>query len=340
MRKTGVVGLGLIGGSLAMALRKNGKYVVGVEKDDKTAEYALKNGMIDESGDIASLKTCEAVFVCVPVSAVSAVVDEVYSVVGDNAIISDVASVKSILKGKKGRLVGGHPMAGTEKSGIAASRPHLFENAYYVLVRYDGAADEDVEYVKDIVLGLKARPVIMTADEHDARASTVSHLPHYLAYALVNYALKAEGFTGTGFMDTTRIAGSDARFWTSIARLNRRNVLDDIDGFADELKKIRAAISDERYDDLNALLDKASSLRRALTYKRVYLSEYTLDVDIKDEVGAISRISTLMAENGINVSGIQIINSREGVGGALRVSVGAERDYVKALELFGLEDER
>lgn len=340
MKKTGVVGLGLIGGSLAMALKSSGRYVVGVENDAWSAEYALKSGMIDEIGNIASLKGCEAVFVCVPVSAVPTVVDEVYAVVGDSAIISDVASVKSVLLGKKGRLVGGHPMAGTEKSGITAARAHLFENAYYVLVKYDGASDADLEYVKDIVLSLKARPVIMTADEHDARASAVSHLPHYLAFALANYALKEDGFTGTGFMDTTRIAASDARFWTSVARLNRKNVLKDFDGYLVELEKIRDAI--ERGDDekLYSLLDEASKLRRALTYKRVYLSEYTLDLDIKDEVGAISRISTLMAQNGINVSGIQIVNSREGVGGALRVSVSSEKDYEKTRELFGLEDER
>ena len=340
MKKIGIVGLGLIGGSLAIALKENGYSVLGVEKDTDTVNYALKNGIIDESGSIASLKGCEAIFVCVPVAIVKSVCEEVYEAVGDSAIITDVASVKSVLKGVKGRIVGGHPMAGTENSGITASRAHLFENAYYVIVRYENTTDEDVEFIKNIVLMLKAKPMLMTADEHDERASKVSHLPHYLAYALVNYSLKKEGFTGTGFMDTTRIAGSDEKFWTDVATLNKENILADIEGFSAELEKIKKAIVTSSKQDLLALLGEAKNKRKTLTYKKVYLSEYTLDIDVKDEVGAIKRISTLMAENGINVSGMQIINSREGVGGALRINVSAEKDYKKALELFGLEDKR
>ena len=158
--------------------------------------------------------------------------------------------------------------------------------------------------------------------------------------ALAGYALKEDGFTGTGFMDTTRIAASGAEFWTDIAFLNRENLLKDMDGFAEEFQRLRDAVAVGDRQGLYALLDDARRKRVALTQKRVYLSEYTLDLDVKDEVGAISRVSRLLADNGINISGIQIIDSREGIGGALRIAVKAEADYVRAVRLLGVDDKR
>ncbi len=340
MRKIGVVGLGLIGGSIALSLKANGFYVVGVETDADSLSFALKNNIIDSSARIDSLKGCESVFVCVPVSCTRETVEKVVASAGDDTIVTDVASVKGILNGVRGRIVGGHPMAGTEKSGIEAARAHLFENAFYAVVKYDDTLDADVEYVKDLVRLFKANPVVMTAKEHDARASKVSHLPHMAAYALSEYALKEDGFVGTGFMDTTRIAASNADFWTSVAFLNRENLLRDMDGFVEEFFKFREAICDGDRERLKNLIESARLKREALTYRRVFLSEYCLDLDVKDEVGAISKVSKLLADNDINISGIQIIHSREGVGGALRISVKSEADYDRAISLLGIKDKR
>ncbi len=340
MKKIGIVGLGLIGGSLAMTLKSKGYTVLGVEKDVEALSYAQNNNVIDKACTIEELRGCEIVFVCVPVAAVPSVCESVYSVVGDEAIITDVASVKGILKSARGRIVGGHPMAGTEKSGIAAAKAHLFENAFYVVVPYESSRAEDVEYVKSLAREMKANPIVMSAKEHDERVSKISHLPHLAAYALVNSALSDDGFTGTGFMDTTRIASSDAGFWAKISLLNRENLLADMDVYQRELDKIRKAIDKEDESALRAILEKAQDKRKSLSLKRVYLSEYTLDVDVRDEIGSIHRISKLLADNEINISGIQIINSREGIGGALRISVAAEKDYEKAVKLLGLKDER
>ena len=113
-----------------------------------------------------------------------------------------------------------------------------------------------------------------------------------------------------------------------------------MDGFAEEFQRLRDAVAVGDRQGLYALLDDARRKRVALTQKRVYLSEYTLDLDVKDEVGAISRVSRLLADNGINISGIQIIDSREGIGGALRIAVKAEADYVRAVRLLGVDDKR
>ena len=108
----------------------------------------------------------------------------------------------------------------------------------------------------------------------------------------------------------------------------------------EEFGKIRKAICDGDRDKLKELIESARKKREALTYRRVYLNEYCLDLDVKDEVGAISKVSKLLADNDINISGIQIINSREGVGGALRISVKSESDYDRAIALLGLKDKR
>ena len=306
--------MGLIGGSIALSLKANGFYVVGVETDADSLSFALKNNIIDSCAEIDSLYGCESVFVCVPVGYTRETVEKVAASVGEETIVTDVASVKGILQCVRGRIVGGHPMAGTEKSGIEAARAHLFENAFYAIVKYDCTLDVDVEYLKNLVRLFKANPVVMTVDEHDARASKVSHLPHMTAYALSEYALKEDGFVG--------------------------NLIKDMDGFLEEFGKIRKAICDGDRDKLKELIESARKKREALTYRRVYLNEYCLDLDVKDEVGAISKVSKLLADNDINISGIQIINSREGVGGALRISVKSESDYDRAIALLGLKDKR
>lgn len=340
MKKVGIIGLGLIGGSLGMALKENGYEVLGVDNCSKTLSYALDRGIIDEKGTISDLKGCQIVFLCVPLNKIAQIADEVYSVVGDDAIITDVASVKGVLTNAKGRVVGGHPMAGTEKSGITAAKAHLFENAFYAIVPYKNTRETDLNTITELVKSIKAKPIVMSATSHDERVSKISHLPHLIAYSLVNSVPLDDGFVGTGFMDSTRIASSDADFWTSVAFLNRENLLSDLTTFSDELEKVKDALERGERENLRALLDKARVKREKLTYNRVYLSEYTLDVDVRDEVGSIHKISKLLADNGINISGIQIINSREGVGGALRISVQAEKDYEKALRLLGLKDER
>lgn len=334
MRKFGVAGLGLIGGSIASALKKQGYRVVGVENDPDVSAFALRNGIVDEIGGIEALRGAETVFVCVPVGRTRETVEKIASVVGNETLVTDVASVKGEMKGVGGRFVGGHPMAGTEKSGIAAARAHLFENAFYAIVPYENTSEADVKYITDLVKSFGAKPVIMTADEHDGRVSEVSHLPHMIAYALAGYALKADGFAGTGFLDTTRIAASDPGFWTEVAFLNRENLLEDMRGYEAEFGKYLAALDNGDKEGLKALIAAAKEKREALAQKRVYQNEYTLDLDVRDELGAIARVSKVLADNGVNISGIQIINSREGVGGALRIAIRSEAEYERAKALL------
>lgn len=339
--KVAIIGLGLIGGSIALGLKGSGHYIIGVENNPEFSAYAKNSGMVNEITTLESLAEHkpEVVFVCVPVHITREIAQKVYSVVGDSAIITDVASVKSIMEGLPGRIVGGHPMAGTENSGIYASRQHLFENAYYVLVSYKNTAPADFEVVKSLVLSLSANPITMTAQTHDERVSKISHLPHIIAYALSSYALGNDGFVGSGFMDTTRISASSPDFWTRVALLNRDNLLSDIKSYRAKLAEFETAVENRDEIALKSLLVDGQQKRQKVTYHRPYINEYNFTLDLKDEVGSLLSIVKRLADASVNISGIQIVNSREGVGGALKVSVKSERDYKKAKEIFNFNDE-
>ncbi len=210
--KIGIVGLGMIGGSLALAL--NGKYdVLGYDIDPETSDFAVSNKFCEVVG-LESMADCAAVFVCVPVCAMEKTLESLSDMYGGKTIITDVASVKTPFAGIRGRYVGGHPMAGTEVGGIRSAKKNLFENAYYVITD----SGDDGKKIGGIVESFGAIPVYMTAQEHDLCVSKYSHVPHAVAYALVTASAKSNvsPIAGSGFMDTTRIAASDEKFWTDV----------------------------------------------------------------------------------------------------------------------------
>ena len=166
---------------------------------------------------------------------------------------------------------------------------------------------------------LGARPVAMTAEEHDAQVAGISHMPHMVSYALASTPDDLS-IAGTGFYDMTRIAGSDPSFWRNIMSLNRANILSAVDGFIGKLGEMRAALADCDYGRLEK--------------SRPHLDEYFISVDIKDEVGALERISGLLAAENINVSSISIANSREGTGGALRLGFRKKDDCGRAAAIL------
>ena len=337
-----VVGLGLIGGSIALALKSVGHFIIGVETNPEFVAYAQKSKMVDSVSTLEELPkfSPEVTFICVSLENTRAVAEKVYEILGDSTIITDVASVKSVMNGICGRVVGGHPMAGTENSGIYASKEHLFENAFYVIVPYENTRQTDIDIVNELILQLKAKPIFMSESEHDERVSKISHLPHIISYALSSYALGCDGFVGSGFMDTTRISASSPEFWTKIALLNRKNLLNDAKNYREVFNEIISAIEKADEDKLYQMLLDGQTKRKKIAYERLYLSEYEFTVDLKDEVGSLLSVIERLTSAKVNISGIQIVNSREGVGGALKLSVKSERDYEKAKEIFSFDDRR
>ena len=250
-----ITGLGLIGGSLGEDLRAAypKAVLVGIDRCAGTVESARAAGLFDVvSGDIKDVFGADVVFVAVDVGAVAEVVAEVYGVIGPAGVITDVGSVKGQLTGLDGlkgiRLVGGHPMAGTEMSGFSARKAGLFRGAAYVLTPYPNTSKADLNSVAGVVRALGARAVVMDAFEHDQLAAKVSHLPHMIAYALSSYAIR-EGepwIAGKGFTDMVRTASSDPRFWAEVCALNGGNIRAQIDGMIGELERIKGMLNDTK----------------------------------------------------------------------------------------------
>ena len=332
--KIGIVGLGLIGCSIARALKS--KYeIAGVDSDKSAIEYCLESGIIDEQG-LASLRGAKAVFVCVPVSAVERAVKQVALVVGDSAVITDAASVKNCFGDMPSRFVGGHPMAGSEQSGAKAAFAEMFENAFWILT---GDKDNiDTKTVAGLVGEMGATPVYMSAEEHDRAVADISHLPHMVAYTLANTVLSLRDNYGElasgGFLDTTRIASSAPDFWLAVVRANRDNVLAAMDRFAAEFNKLRSFIESDNGVRTRGYFSDGKRRRDTILTSRRYRSEYEIYLPVRDEVGAIGRIATLIGENGLDLKSIRIDNSREGIGGALRLGFKKLSDYDTAHKLL------
>ena len=328
--KIAIAGLGLIGASLALAL-KDKYYIVGCEPDAQSAGYALLHGIVDEIRPLEEVDGVSHVFVCTPLTVLKQTVIKAYDAVKDGAIITDVGSVKGILCGLKGRIVGGHPMAGTEHSGIAAAKRHLFENAYYCIVPYADTSESDVRSVEDIVRYIKAKPIRLTPEMHDKEAADFSHMPHIAAYALAQTSIK-EGIAiaGSGFMDSTRIASSSPAFWTEVFKMNRANVLRSFDEYLDVLHSVRELLGKEDYENLNKLLSSAQSKRKSLDFQTASDSQTAVTIDVKDEIGSIGAVASLLIKSGVNIGNIRILDSREGVGGALKLEFETCRDAAVA----------
>ncbi len=330
--KIGIIGLGMIGGSLAKAV--GGVYdVLGYDINPETRDLAAKN--VCEVVEPEKMSECEIIFVCVPLYAVQSTLDDLYALFGDKVILSDVGSVKLPFDKSRGRYVGGHPMAGTERGGIAASKPHLFQNAYWC-VTGDGA---DAERVAAVIEATGAIPVKMTAAEHDRAVAAFSHTPHAVAYALVNSALDSSvsPIAGSGFLDATRIAQSDEKFWTEVFKLNRDNVLSGIDSVIDELKKLSDMIDKRDYDSVEEYLKSARSKRVALN--RRDLGGEVLYVDLVDRIGEFERITGAIARGGINMKNIALVPSRDGAGGALRIEFECLSDKLDAQRILGIKND-
>lgn len=329
----GIIGLGMIGGSLALAL-KDRYAVVGYDIDDGVREYARANvcGVADS---VADMRDCLVVFVCVPVAAMRETLVSVRAALGEGVIITDVASVKTPFAGVCTRYVGGHPMAGRERGGIEQAKAHLFENAYYCITD----SGEDADIVRAVVEKTGAIPIFMTASEHDRAVSAFSHVPHAVAYASVTAALgeSVQPIAGSGFMDSTRIAQSDERFWTEVFKLNRDNVRRGIKAVTAELDKIDGML--EGGDDAALIEYLAAARQKRIALNRVDLGGEELYVDLVDRIGEFERVTGALAHAGINVTNIALVPARTGANGALRLEFGSVADKLRAMRVLGLKEE-
>ena len=278
--KVAVVGLGLIGGSLAAALRESGEVweVFGVERDPESLRFALRKGIIDKgSSEIGpDISGSEIVVIATYVDTIAQVAKEVSRFVLPGTAVCDVGSVKApvVREMEKGswriRFVGAHPIAGKETSGVRESDPGLFSGKKCIVTPVESTSPEALSMVKTLFSLAGGEVVEMDPESHDEVFSLVSHLPHAVAYSLVNAVVSGGrdrnlfDFSGGGLADLTRIADSSPEMWASIFIENRDALLRAIRGFAGELGKIEKAVVAGNVEDLVALLREARDSKRNL----------------------------------------------------------------------------
>jgi len=274
-----LVGVGLIGGSLGMALRARGlaREVVGVTRTEAAISAARDRGAIDRGtvDPVAGVDGADLVILAVPPGQVVPVARRVIPYLRREALVTDVASVKGevvrsvdafIGAERAVTFVGGHPMAGNEGQGIAAADPGLFEETVYLLTPTPTTPRAGVDRLAALVRAFGALPIEIEPEEHDRTVALVSHLPYLVAAALMGATGDAVPAAGPAFLGATRVAGSPVALWAQICRLNREQIQLALRAFRDELARLEAAIGNG--DRLDALLEAARDARRRLGARR------------------------------------------------------------------------
>jgi prephenate dehydrogenase len=350
-----VIGLGLIGGSLSRAFKNKGLRVYGVSSR-RTIEKAAGARAIDEGFEYGGLgeavKKSGTVFVCTPLLGIGEAIPEVFRHAQRNTIVSDVGSTKAVICGIAARLqpkgvhfVGGHPMAGSEKSGIESANPYLFYDAVYVLTPLPGTPKSAVKRLSSLIGLLGAKVMILSPDLHDRIAAEVSHLPHLLAVLLANQLADRDSdlfrnLAAGGFRDMTRIASSSFSVWKDIIGTNVEEVRRSLTDFQAGIGRVLERLKDERF--LQDLFERANRERKTIPkYGKGFLKPlYDVRVSVKDRPGELAKITNVAYYRGVNIKDIEIVNIREGEGGILRLGFsdkGDARCVASALEELGYE---
>ena len=272
--KIGIIGLGLIGGSLGLDLRAKGHYVVGISRQNDTCKVALEKGIADlASNEFSALSDIEIVIVCTPIDAIASTIKQIIPYLNPDTIITDVGSVKYPVVQSCSQLwsnfIGGHPMAGTAQSGIHAASSNLFTGAAYVFTPTADSKPEHIEKLKAIALDLNAVPYVCDAKIHDRAVSYISHLPVMVSASLIQACLQEESDTlnlaqilaSSGFKDTSRVGGGNPELGVMMAKYNRSELLRSLYSYRDNLNGIIDAIEGKKWQDLEEVLKENGEAR-------------------------------------------------------------------------------
>lgn len=349
----GFIGLGLIGGSIARALRE--KYpacmITAYDMEPSSVEAAKRDGVVTicayEIDRVFS--ACDLIFLCAPVSCNNENLLLLRKVLTEDTLLTDVGSVKGDIDahiraaGLEKQFIGGHPMAGSERTGYQNSKAMLLENAYYILTPTEKTPDEKTASLEALVRSLGAIPLIMSADEHDYVTAGISHLPHVISASLVNLVRDKDNADGLmkliaagGFKDITRISSSSPVMWEHICMTNRDNILFLLDSYMESLQDIRMHIAAQDAQSTYDFFESARSYRESFTDVSggPIKKSYVFYVDIPDEPGALATIVTLLAFQQINLKNIGITHNREVAEGSLLIEVWKEQDIARAQEIL------
>ena len=333
-RRAGVVGCGLIGGSIAHGLRASGWHVTGSDADHGRAERALALGAVDAVGLDPE---AEVTFVSTPVGAVPEVAAGVLAATAaSGGAVTDVGSVKrSVVEAVADpRFVGGHPMAGSEQDGIDGAHAGMFVGATWVLTPTDGTDPAAFALVRSVVASLGADVLAVAPDRHDELVALVSHVPHLTAAALMSLASHAATEHATllrlaagGFRDMTRIAAGHPGIWLDICAENRPAIVATLDQLGAALAALRAVVADGDRTGLLATLEQARAARVNLPPRAAGRPAEVAEVrvPVPDRTGVLAEVTTLLGQLGIDIFDLEIAHSAEGDRGVLLLLVGTSQ---------------
>ncbi|MGX8728031.1 MAG: prephenate dehydrogenase/arogenate dehydrogenase family protein [Lachnospiraceae bacterium] len=352
-RNIGFIGLGLIGGSVAMAVRRAFPKlpITAWNRNPAVLEEAVADGTVTvaDDGSFSSFAACDLVFLCVPVITAVEMMKKLEPILAPGAILTDVGSVKGDIHRKvegtplDWRFIGGHPMAGSEKTGYENASAQLLENAWYFLTPAGNTDVQKVSDLSELISAIGALPLVMTSEEHDYVTAAISHFPHVLSAALVNLVrdLDLPGHpmktvAAGGFRDITRISSSSPQMWQEICLANPKNICRVLDAYMQKLIDYRLAVSNGDTDALYEIFRSCKEYRDsfdALPHVPMF-NEYRLFVEIADETGSLAKITALLSDAGISIRNLSIINNREYEQGSLKIAFGSEETRTAASKVL------
>lgn len=341
-----IIGVGLIGGSLGLALNERGlaRHITGVDTSEQNLKAALAGGAIHEIAELdRAVSRADLVVLATPVGAMPGLLRETGKYLKRGAVVTDVGSTKlNIVEQAEavlgGRFVGGHPMAGSETTGFTGADPYLFENAFYLLTPTSRTAGDALALVRKVVEAIGAHVMEMSPEQHDLATAAISHLPHLVAVSLVNavaglpFGEKALALAAGGFRDTTRIAAGNPVMWRDIFLANRARVLEALDGFRGAVEQMETALRQGDGEQILQILSAAGKTRRELPVRsKGYLPRlYEVVVTVPDRPGVIAMLAGMLAGAGINIAEIEILRAREGYDGTIRIAFTTPEEQEQA----------
>lgn len=348
-RTIGFFGLGLIGGSIAKAIKKIHPFdtILAFDIQVESLESGKNEGILDTyyTEITEEFSKCDYLFLCAPVKENILFLKYIKPFLDDHTILTDVSSVKTGIHeeiktlGLESSFIGGHPMAGSERYGYLNSKASLLENAYYIITPCPNVEPKKLDDFVNFISSLKAIPLVMNPSMHDFATAAVSHLPHVLAYALVTLVQKQDDsdevmktIAAGGFKDITRIASSSPVMWQQICMENKTNLLFLLDEYIDSLKLIKDKITKNLDRELSDYFKNARDYRESFLevsagpIKKVF----SLHINIPDRSGTLASIANELAKESINIKNIGIVHNREFQEGVLRIEFYDDTSLFKA----------
>ncbi|WP_096188639.1 prephenate dehydrogenase [Evansella halocellulosilytica] len=348
-----LIGLGLIGGSLALSIKKEHPeaFIVGFDVDESSMKLARSLKIIDQIGENLQNEgeRADLIILATPVQSALTVLNDLRQCqFKNNCIITDVGSVKKDIA-EQGRsfasgratFIGGHPMAGSHKSGVQASSDRLFENAYYILTPSNETETSKIITLQNWLRGTKAKFIQLAPEDHDRYAGMISHLPHLIAASLVHHIAKlgkgeplVNELAAGGFRDITRIASASPTMWRDITLQNKDSLIRMFDEWNNLMRDVQLLLEEGDSQKVYSFFSEAKAIRDGLPAKKkgAVLPFYDLYVDVPDHPGVISDVTGILAKQLISITNIRIIESREDIMGVLRLSFRSDNDLQKAKE--------